>query len=323
MNPDTDTNRSTYYFDWIEVGIRKRNLSNNRILLYGNFFMHEARYATMKSCNCITDAIYTNKPVKEVVNEFHQFLNAYTYSLVVLGEGVAWSYEPNCEYLKKLQFLYPYTNFVLATVPGDWMQPKRYREDNDCRLANNDHCRKLALELGAPCLDVAAWADEMGLSSIESAGSVKRKLFWSYLKQFRISKAFKTLRTKNVPRNIMHMTNLLLSQRFAAEIKKYAKKGAPTPEIIWRNKWQHKNASALIIGDSNTRRLCRASNYLTERVDMFATSAPMISHETEDMICSMLHPQITHICFSIGGHYLKCWGDDSFESRLSEFLTRL
>lgn len=320
---NSDVNNSTYYFDWIEVGKRNRKLTNNRILLYGNIFMHEARYATMKACKCITDAIYTNKPLREVFVDLKCFLSTYTYSLVVLGEGVAWEKEANCEYLKKLQFMYPYTRFVLATCPSDWMQPKRYKEDNNCRLENNERCRAIAKELGIPCLDVASWADEMGLTSVEKAKNVKRLLVLSYLKQFRISKAFKACRIKAQNRNIMNMSAMLLSQKLAAEVRKLASKKAPTPEIVWKNKWQHRDAHALIIGDSNTRRLCRASGYLTEKVDMFATSAPMISVDTEEVICSMLKPRITHVCFSIGGHYLKCWGDADFEKRLKEFLVRL
>ena len=225
------SSHSSYFFDWIEVGKRNRKLTNNRVLLYGNIFMHEARYATMKACNCMTDAIYTNKPLREVFDDLRQFLTAYTYSLVVLGEGVAWEKEANCLYLKRLQVMYPYTRFVLATSPGDWMQAARYKEDNNCRLANNEQCRKTAKELGIKCLDVAAWAEEMGLTSVADARNIKGKLSWSYLRQFRISKAFKTWRTKIQDRNIMKMANLLLSQKFAAEARKIANEGAPTPHV--------------------------------------------------------------------------------------------
>ncbi len=316
-------NMTTYYFDWIEVGKRKRSLGNDRILLYGDFFMHEGRYSVMKACHCLTDAIYTNKPLREVEADLRQFLTAYTYSLVVLGEGAGWCKEANCEYIRRLQVRYPYTRFVLATTPSYWMLPKRYHGDDACRLANNERCRQLAQELGIPCLDVAKWAEESGLGSQESAGGVCSKLALSYLKQLRISKAYKTLRTEQTPRNIMRLANILLAQMLGAEVKKISAQGAPTPEIMWKNKWEHQGATALIIGDSNTRRLCRASTYLTESVNMYATAAPMVSIENEEVICSMLTPQISHVCFSIGGHYLKCWNSDDFEERFSDFLKRL
>ena len=135
---------TTYYFDWVEVGKRKRLLGNDRILLYGDFFMHEARYSVMKACRCLTDAIYTNKPLREVESDLRQFLTVYTYSLVVLGEGAGWCKEANCEYIRQLQLRYPYTRFVLATTPSYWMLPKRYHCNDECRIANNERCRKYA-----------------------------------------------------------------------------------------------------------------------------------------------------------------------------------
>lgn len=277
----------------------------------------------MKACRCLTDAIYTNKPLREVESDLCQFLTAYTYSLVVLGEGAGWCIEDNCEYIRQLQLRYPYTRFVLATTPSYWMLPNRYHGDDECRLANNERCRKNAQELGIPCLDVARWAESKGLDSPSEVRGVCSKLALSYLKQLRISKAYKTLRTDKSPRNIMHMANVLLAQILGSEVRKIAAQGAPTPEIMWKNKWEHDGATALIIGDSNTRRLCRASTYLTESVNMYATAAPMVSVENEEVICNMLTPQITHVCFSIGGHYLKCWDSDDFEDRFSAFLKRL
>jgi hypothetical protein len=92
---------------------------------------------------------------------------------------------------------------------------------------------------------------------------------------------------------------------------------------MWKNKWENPGAKALVIGGSNIRSLCRANTYLTESANMYVTAAPMVSVENEEVICSMLPPQITHICFSMGGHYLKCWDSDDFYERFSAFLKRL
>ncbi len=203
------------------------------------------------------------------------------------------------------------------------MLPKRYHCNDECRIANNERCRKYAQEWEIPCLDVAKWEEELGLGAQTDAHGVCSKLALSYLKQLRISKAYKTLRSDKSPRNIMRMANVLLAQMLGSEVRKITACGAPTPEIMWKNKWEHQDATALIIGDSNVRSLCRSNPYLTESVNMYATAAPMVSVENEEVICSMLTPQITHVCFYIGGHYLKCWDSDDFEARFSAFLKTL
>lgn len=131
------------------------------------------------------------------------------------------------------------------------------------------------------------------------------------------------MRTDKSPRNIMRMANMLLAQMLGAEVRKLAAQGAPTPEIMWKNKGGHDGATALMIGDSNTRNLCRASSYLSERVNLFATAAPMLSEEIAEDLDGMLGPEITQVCFFIGGHYLKCWDSDDFDERFSVFLKRL
>ena len=62
------------------------------------------------------------------------------------------------------------------------MLPKRYQGDDECRISNNERCRKLAQELGVPCLDVARWAESKGLDSPSEVRGVYSKLALSYLK---------------------------------------------------------------------------------------------------------------------------------------------
>lgn len=317
------SNKTTYYLDWFETGKRNRKVVNSRILLYGNVFMHEARYATMKACNCVADAICTNLPLKATRDKLEHCMRVGSYSHVILGECAAWEHAPNCDYIQELKLRYPRTRFILATAPQNWIHPRRYQADDECRVSNNAYCREMAKELNIPCLDAEQWATEMGLLSAESAGNIKYKLAWSYLKQFRITKVFKALQHKPTPRSVMQTAASLLAQRFSAEMKKIIREGAPVPDILWVNKWQHEGATALIVGDSNTRGLCRANTYLSDKVDMYATSYPITAPETIEQILEMLHPRITHVCFSVGAHFLKWSNRPDFEDRLRSVLELL
>ena len=49
----------------------------------------------------------------------------------------------------------------------------------------------------------------------------------------------------------------------------------------------------------------------------------MLSEEIAEDLDGMLGPEITQVCFFIGGHYLKCWDSDDFDERFSVFLKRL
>lgn len=318
MNDTIDN--TTYYLDWFDIGKRQRKVYNHRVLFYGNFFMHEARNATMKNCHCITDSICTNKPLKSHLQTIQQLLEMHTYSLVVLGEGVSWKIAPNCEHLEELQKRNLNTKFVLATIPGTWMLSKHYQDGDTYRKENNNRCREISRQTGTPCLDVAAWADEMGLSTMKSAKNVKLHLAWSYLKQFRISKAIKTLRSKKTEKSLMQMANLLLAMKLADSVKKTLQKPIPTPEIVWVNKWHRKGSTALMIGDSNMRVLSHANEHLSQHVDLFATSLPTLAKETTDEIYSMLHPNIKRICLSIGSHHLPFSNSPHFESKLKELI---
>lgn len=320
---NTSSGSTTYYLDWFEVGKRNRNVSNHRILLYGNFFMHAARYAAMKACRCVADCICTNKPINDTKKELLRHLTAHSYSLVVLGEGVAWEKSANAEYVNELKLLFPYTTFVLATMPSTWMLPPHYSADETCRVCNNDRCKEISVQENIPCLDLDAWAGVMGLQTVGSEKNIKSRLAWRYLKQCRISKAAKAFREQSSPKTVMRMAQTLLSLKLGEEVRRLISKGIPTPPIEWFNKWQHENANALIIGDSNTRNIYRSNEYLGTSVDMFATSAPMIAPETYEIISEMLTPSISRVCFSIGAHNLSRWSGPYFKKQLRDFLLNL
>lgn len=314
---------TTYYLDWFEVGKRNRNVSNQRILLYGNFFMQAARYAAMKTCRCVADCICTNKSINDTKKVLIRHLTDNSYSLVVLGEGVAREKSANAEYVSELKLLFPYTKFVLATMPSTCMLPPRYGADETCRVYNNTRCKEISSQENIPCLDLDAWAGEMGLQTLDSAKNIKSRLVWYYLKQCRISKAAKAFREQSSPKTVMQMAQTLLSLRLGDELRRIISKGMPTPPIVWTNKWHHENANALMIGDSNMRNLYRANEYLVSGVDILASSAPMLAPETYEVISEMLTSSISRVCFTMGSHNLSRWSGPHFKKQLRDFLLRL
>ena len=197
--------RSTYYFDWLEAGKRNRRVPNHRILLYGNIFMHAARYAAMKACGCRADCVCTNIPIAQNMPVLHRMLHDYEYSLVVVGEG-AESPAPNAAVIAELKRHFPHARFVSATTPGYGLHPDRYRGDETLLAAANEACRRLSAEQGITCVDAEAYVRVSGVLPAENAGTIRRRLAAAYLRSGKPVRALRTLlRGDNSPRSLMRM----------------------------------------------------------------------------------------------------------------------
>lgn len=315
-------NTSAYYLEWSEEGRRNRMVSNHRILIYGDISTHEMRYAIMKSCRCKTDAISTNLPLCEHLQRISRQIEQNAYSIVIIGETSNQA-PANCESLPYLMQRHPATLFVSATAPGLWMHSSRYRHDEPQRKANNQKCRETASTQGWLLMDIEAWMIRNKLTDVQSASDIKVRLALSYLRQWRISKAWKCLNEKTTEKSLARYSNIFLAQMAGQYIRKISKGKFPTSETLWRNSWQRQQANGLLIGDSNIRALSRANHYLSFESDMYATSYPMLSEENEEIISRHLLPGITHIIFSFGAHHLTAQSGPEFEPRLRSIFTRL
>ena len=164
-------------------------VSNHKILVYGDISTHEMRYAIMKACRCKTDAISTNIPLCEHVQQLSHQIATQAYSIVVISE-TANQQPANCELVADLQKRHPHTRFILATAPGRWMHSPRYgKGGEDLKKANNQHCREYAANHGIPLMDVEQWMLQYRLTDVQAAAGIKTRLALSYLRQLRISKA--------------------------------------------------------------------------------------------------------------------------------------
>lgn len=308
-------NTSAYYLEWKEEGRRNRMVSNHRVLIYGDISTHEMRYAIMKACKCKADAISTNLPLCKHLLQLSRQIEQNAYSIVIIGE-TANQESANCESLQYLTQRHPATRFISATAPGLWMHSSRYRHAEDIRKRNNQKCREMAQTHGWLLMDVEEWMTRNNLTDAQSATGVKSRLALSYLKQWRISKAWKCLKAKTTEKSIARFSNIFLAQMAGQYIRKVSKGKFATPETLWRNSWQRQHATALLIGDSNIRALSRANHYLSLESDMYATSYPMLSEENEEIITQHLLPRISHVIFSFGAHHLVSQSGPDFETRL-------
>ena len=315
-------NTSTYYLEWSEEGRRNRMVSNHRVLVYGDISTHEMRYAIMKTCRCKTDAISTNLPLCDHLQQLSRQIEQNAYNIVIIGETA--NQEPaNCESLQYLAQRHPATLFISATAPGLWMHSSRYRHAEDIRKRNNHKCREMARSHGWSLMDIEEWMTRNHLTDAQSAAGVKFKLAMSYLSQGRVSKAWKCLKVKSTEKSLARFCNIFLAQMAGQFIRRVCKRKFPAPETLWRNSWQRQHATALLIGDSNIRALSRANHYLSFESDMYATSYPMLSEENEGIIAQHLLPRITHVIFSFGAHHLVAQSGPEFEIRLRSIFSKL
>ena len=298
-------------------------VSNHKILVYGDISTHEMRYAIMKACRCKTDAISTNIPLCEHVQQLSHQIATQAYSIVVISE-TANQQPANCELVADLQKRHPHTRFILATAPGRWMHSPRYgKGGEDLKKANNQHCREYAANHGIPLMDVEQWMLQYCLTDVQAAAGIKTRLALSYLRQLRISKAWKCIKLKMQEKDIARYCNVFLAQKAGQYVKKLSRDKATSPETLWRNSWQQPGATALLIGDSNMRALCRANAHLSNEVDMYATSYPMLSAENQAYITKHLTKHLSHVIFSLGTHHLQAQSPDELRAELTKTLLLL
>ncbi len=302
-----------YLYEWV---CPMREDEPARMLLVGDFSMYEARLALEGKLPFALDAVGGNTPLACRLEHLESLLSQRRYSAVVVGETCRSGGDADTACLPGLMSAHPQMRFMAATAAAPFLVKKRYRTPADALDERNTAARRMAAELGLPCMDMAMAASRLG------AGSFATYLLHSAASLVLPGRSF---RNPAALRRKLHdeVSRFLQDEVQHDPASAVQAQSRLDSSIRWKNRFRVCDSECLCIGDSNMYRFRLANPFLRRHADVYASSFSPLWEDTQQDLQRMLRPEHRTVVFSLGAHHLEVVKQPGLPDRCRRLIATL